>query len=308
MQSRLTMCGVVLALVVWSASGGPATAEAQRRLPLQPYPDSGQPVSPFVEGWYDNGDGTYTISYGYWNRNREEIIEIPLGEDNVIEPSRFDGPQPTTFLPGRHRGVFAVTISEDERDEDVWWMIRNANEEVHKVPGRALSENYQLDWFPRPHGTIPPMVWFESEENAGKGPLGVTAQETQAGPVGSPLAIAVNVRDDSERNPEDPCCLKPIPVRVIWSKYKGPGAVDFTRHESTPEPEPAAEETGDGASGPGPETVVLEEGAGTASVNATFGAPGDYVLMAQADNWGSPDSSSADQCCWSNAYVRVTVR
>jgi hypothetical protein len=31
------------------------------------------------------------------------------------------------------------------------------------------------------------------------------------------------------------------------------------------------------------------------------------VMRAQADNWSGPDSTSGDQCCWSNAYVRVRV-
>ncbi len=36
--------------------------------------------------------------------------------------------------------------------------------------------------------------------------------------------------------------------------------------------------------------------------------PGDYILRAQVDNWAATDSGSGDQCCWTNGYVRVTVR
>ncbi len=54
MQSRLIAGGVAVALLLWSASAGPAALEAQVRRPLAPYPSSGLPVSPFLEGWYDN--------------------------------------------------------------------------------------------------------------------------------------------------------------------------------------------------------------------------------------------------------------
>ena len=298
MQQHLTAAGVAVALFLWSALAGPTALEAQSRRPLQPYPSAGLPVSPFMEGWYDNGDGTYSISFGYWNRNREEVVEIPGGEDNSIVPAQFDGRQPTTFLPGRHRGVFAVTISEDLRDEDIWWTIRNKNGEVHKVPGRTRIANYQLDWFPRPHGTVAPLVWFESERNAGQGPPGVMAQQTQTVSVGSPITLSVKVRDPSERDPEDPRTREPISVRAVWSKYQGAGEVEFTRHESTPEPEEKEEaDEGDGQESLGPETVMLPEGRGTASVYATFSDSGSYVLRAQMDNWRAPDSASRDQCC-----------
>ena len=38
-----------------------------------------------------------------------------------------------------------------------------------------------------------------------------------------------------------------------------------------------------------------------------FGEPGEYVLRARIDNWDANDSTGGDQCCWTNAYVRVTV-
>jgi hypothetical protein len=58
----------------------------------------------------------------------------------------------------------------------------------------------------------------------------------------------------------------------------------------------------------GPEVVPLSEGEGTARVIATFSEPGEYLMLAQVDNWSATDSSSGNQCCWTNGYVRVTVR
>ena len=57
----------------------------------------------------------------------------------------------------------------------------------------------------------------------------------------------------------------------------------------------------------GPQTVPLAEGRGTANVYATFSEPGQYMLRIQVDNWAGPDSSEADQCCWTNVYQTVRV-
>jgi hypothetical protein len=75
---RPAVARVVLALAALS----PRAAAAQ--LPLAPVPTSGQPVYPVFEGWYRNPDGSFSISFGYFNRNSEEVLEIPVGPDNFI--------------------------------------------------------------------------------------------------------------------------------------------------------------------------------------------------------------------------------
>jgi hypothetical protein len=316
MQPRSNLGGVALALLVWSASTGATALQAQQQ--IQPWQNSplaseGQPVFPFMEGWYDNGDGTYTISFGYLNRNSDETLEIPFGERNYIEPEQYDGMQPTTFLPSRNRGIFGITIPADQRDQDIWWYLTDTDGTVYKVPGRTRAEAYQLDWNPRPHGSVTPLMWFGSEEDAGRGPEGVWAEEALTTSVNTPITLTVNTRDVSERDVEDPRFQEPVPVRIVWSKYQGPpGEVTFTRHESNPAPEEPEGGRGGGRGGrfggpPPPEQITLDGVEGSASVIAAFHTPGDYVMRAQADNWNAPDSSSGDQCCWSNAYLRVTV-
>jgi hypothetical protein len=254
------------------------------------------------------------MSFGYLNRNDETVI-IQLGEGNSIEPAQFDGTQPTTFLPGRHRGVFSVTVPAALVDEDVWWSLLNPNGEVTRVPGRTASNAYQLDWYPRPHGTVPPRVSFDSETEEGRGPPGIVAQRTLTVSAGSPLTVSINTRDISERDRSDFRFREAISLRVVWSEYQGPvgGAVEFTRHESTPAPEEEDAPDPDGggqqeADPAGPEEIMLPDGEGVARVVATFSEPGEYILLAQVDNWRATDSSSGNQCCWTNGYVRVTVR
>jgi hypothetical protein len=85
----------------------------------------------------------------------------------------------------------------------------------------------------------------------------------------------------------------PIPaVSLTWSKFRGPGEVTFAQ---TQPPVKAA-------SFAAPVTSFT----GTASTTATFSAPGEYVLRLGANDW-SGEGGRGFQCCWSNAYVNVTV-
>ena len=325
MKVRKNVGGVALGLLLCGAMAAPAALEAQGpegRWPLQPRSGIGRIVAPFLEGWYVNPDQTISYSFGYLNLN-DSTVEIPLGERNLIEPAQFHGMQPTVFLEGRHRGMFAVTVPASMREDDVWWTITNPNGEVTRVPGRTLWSAYMLDWNPRPHGTVPPVVAFEGGQRAlgatGTGPVGMMAQRTITTTVGAPTTLSINVREVSVRDQTDARFREPASLRVVWTKYQGPvgSTVEFTRHESTPVPEPPAGRRGGGGGGggdggfggrSGPETILVPSGEGTVRVVATFSAPGDYLIHAQVDNWRVPDSSSGDQCCWTNGYVRVTVR
>jgi hypothetical protein len=311
MQRRPRLTLITFILVAWGATAGAAALHAQidvDQWPNSPQPSHGRQIVPFMEGWYDNGDGTYTISFGYLNRNANDPVDIPLGERNYIEPSKYDGVQPTHFMGSRQRGMFGITIPEAERDQDIWWHIVAEDGTDYKVPGRTNAGAYQLDWYPRPHGSLPPLVWFDNERDAKRGPEGIHASRTLTARVGQPVTIAVSTRDDSERDRSDRRFEELPPVRVVFSKYSGPdGEVTFERHPSTPEPTPGAGR-GFGRGGPpGPDQVMLDGVAGTARVNVTFSAPGEYVIQAKSDNWRAPDSADQDQCCWSNAYQAVSV-
>ena len=103
--ARPLVAAVVL-LAAQAAAGGPLEAQ-QRRLPLAPILPSGDEVAPFFEGWYRNDDGTFTLSFGFFNLNSRQILDIPLGPENFIEPAEFDGhaahPLPRASAPGPGR-------------------------------------------------------------------------------------------------------------------------------------------------------------------------------------------------------------
>ncbi|MEE3185129.1 MAG: hypothetical protein VX310_05160, partial [Gemmatimonadota bacterium] len=247
-QFRMTVGGVTVALLLCGVLGGPVllagptALEAQvsgpgpdGRWPLQPRSPGNRHLAPFMEGWYANEDGTFSISFGYLNANSDTMI-VPLGPDNFIEPAQFDGLQPTVFVPGHQRGLFAVTLPADMEETDVWWTIRKPNGDVSRVPGRIGAIAYQLDWFARPHGSMHPLVSFDGQNGDGRGPPGLMADRVETASVGSPATLSVNARDPSERDQDDFRFRNATPVNVTWSQLQGPGRVEFTRHESNPLP------------------------------------------------------------------------
>jgi hypothetical protein len=282
---------IVVAAVVVAAS---LSLHAQARRPLAPVPPTGQRVAPFFDGWYENPDGSATLSFGYSNLNRDEVVEIPLGPDNVIEPKEFHGRQPTSFPPARvegpnpnrrdrERGVFTVKVPPGFKG-DVVWTLR-AHGQTHKVPGRATTGAYQLRW-PMAMGSMPPLLRFKPDGATGRGPVGIESDVLKTA-VGTPLPLTVHVHDDSKREQEIQIKERGperAAINVNWYKHSGPGVVTFSESKAG-----------------------LKELQGTASTTATFDRPGTYVLRVRADNFGRVDTSPGNQCCWTNGYIRVEV-
>jgi hypothetical protein len=274
--------GAALMLAALLAIGVPvADARQQSRLPLSPGAPGGAGVAPFFDGWYANPDGSYTLSFGFMNRNSEEVVDIPIGENNFIEPAEFNGRQPTHFPPvsytgfggRRERGAFTVTVPPDFRDDVVWTLTHNGY--TYSVPGRVRGTAYELSYTPQAAGSLMPIVRFAPDGPPSRGREGIVADPLTAS-VGRPLEIGIWMEDRGERSP--------VPVTMTWFKYHGPGEVTFE-----------------------PGTAKTEPGGGEASTVARFSVPGEYVLRVRVDNFGVTDSAPGHQCCWTNGYVKVTV-
>jgi hypothetical protein len=275
-------------------------AAQQRGRPLAPVPPGGQRVAPFFDGWYLNADGTVTFSFGFSNLNREELVEIPLGPDNFIEPKEYDGRQPTSFPPSgaggedggnnrsdrrdRERGVFTVTVPKGFQG-DVVWTLR-VRGQAYSVPANTKTTAYMLRW-PMAMGSIPPLLRFTQGGPAGRGPTGIEAPPMKA-TVGTALPLTIWITDDSKREP-DPVAARQRNtnkgvMNVTWFKHQGPGPVEFSKAKE------AVQQLDD-----------------SASTTVTFKQPGDYLLRVRADNFGRIDTSAGNQCCWTNGYVNVSV-
>ncbi len=83
-----------------------------------------KPVKPILECVIDNGDGTYTVHFGYLNQN-DEAVDIPVGSNNTFNQSSYNTDLPTTFEPGRtgywpNSGFSMVVDAGDLQNNLVW--------------------------------------------------------------------------------------------------------------------------------------------------------------------------------------------
>src|SRR5882724_7012045 len=92
---------------------------------LQPEParQAGTSVTGAFEGWFENPDGTISLLLGYYNRNRNQEVDVPIGPNNRIEPGGPDRGQPTHFYPGRNWGMFLVKVPKDFGENKITWTL-----------------------------------------------------------------------------------------------------------------------------------------------------------------------------------------
>jgi hypothetical protein len=244
----------------------------------------GQSVQPAFEGWTRNSDGSFSMWFGYMNRNWEEMPDVPIGPNNGFGATGEDLGQPTHFLPRRQEFIFKVNVPADwPKDKDLVWTLT--------VNGVALKA----------YGSLWP-VWeiderIMSANNGGRTartfgePVNVAPKISAQLPkqtvvAGQPLTLAVPVTDDGLPTPEirrrstggrvvadlsdkpmDP--LSPAQrgsFRVRWVQYRGAGNAKITPEES---PVLTADHK-----------ATLTEG--TSLTKVTFDKPGTYTLRAYA--------------------------
>ncbi len=258
---------------------------ASQQTPIQPAPiphGSGQSVSPSFEGWFKNPDGSFSLSFGYFNRNYEQEVDVPIGTGNRFEPGAPDRGQPTHFLTRRQTGVFTVVVPADfGATARLTWTI-TANGQSVSIPGHLRPE-WEIDALKEvTSGNTPPSVSFAPEGPAGQGPGGPTATLRAVARTATPLRVWV--RDDNIRKRGEEG--RGGAIGVAWSAYRAPGAVTFAARS------PAIAN-------------------GKAETTATFAVPGEYTLRVLAWDASGPQGpimAGGFQCCWTNGYVKVTVR
>jgi hypothetical protein len=254
-------------------------APAASQLPLEPMKDAGLGVTAAYEGWFKHDGGVYLL-VGYFNRNVKQTLEIPIGPENRIEPGGPDHGQPTVFQPRRQWGVFTIAVPKDFGDKKLTWTL-TANGQTTSVP-LGLNPLYEVEPYKdAAQGNTPPLLRFQQNGASFQGPP-ITTGPALTGTVGQPLPLALwasddNIVDPNRRAPE-------APVTVKWTKFRGAGEVTFT--EAAPR---------------------VDKSNGSASTTATFSAPGDYILRAQANDV-SGEGGGGFQCCWTSAHVKVTIR
>ena len=260
----------------------------------EPRKQSGSNVTGAFEGWYQNQDSR-TFLVGYFNRNTQQELDVPIGPNNRIEPGGPDMGQPTHFLPGRQWGMFTVPVPKDftPQDKFTWTIVSNG--QVASIPLR-LNTDYLISPFSEiAVNNTPPGIRFEQNGPAIQGPVAnLDKAQARSASMSTPLALTVWVTDDMKytSGTSAPLATPRPPVTLRWSKYRGPGGVSFDQARPEVEKLPASN------------NVAF---AGKATTNVKFSQPGDYVLHVTANDY-SGDGGGGFQCCWTTALVRVSVK
>jgi hypothetical protein len=262
---------------------------SSQQLQTGPRHDSGQSVTAAFEGWFHNQDGSFSLLFGYYNRNLKQELDIPIGANNRIEPGGPDQGQPTHFLTRRQWGVFTITVPKDFGSNQLTWTLAS-NGVATAIPGN-LNTLWELAPFRDANGNMPPFVGFSAAGPFVQGPQGQRTSLSTVLP--NPVALPLWVADDASVIP-GATRPKSSPVTILWSQFRGPGSVTFASERPSV----------DTADFPPPPGTTFQ---GKAATTAAFSAPGEYVLRAQVNDW-SGDGGRGFQCCWSNAQVKVTVK
>jgi len=250
----------------------------------------GQNVVAAFEGWERYPDGTIGMVFSYYNRNYEEVLDIPIGPDNSVEPGGPDQGQPTHFLPARRRFVFVVKVPKDwDPKKRLVWALT--------IRGKTEKANAFL----LPEWEINNQVRAQNGDGSATG--GGNAAEYNESPVMTPgpaqnitlggsATLSAAVTDDGlpqprpSRRPQvtassgaggavpasdaasagnnrttEPSAARGQQLRVNWIMYRGPAGATVT---FAPDRSPVA--------------------AGKAETVASFSLPGRYVVRGYADD------------------------
>ena len=276
-----------------------ASAGAQSRY------SRGQGVWPAFEGWWQNENGTYTLFFGYMNDNWEQVLDVPVGSLNNIEPGGPDQGQPTHFLPRRNLFRFEIVVPADFGDKELVWTL-TANGQTNRTYA-SLRTDYLVDkqtiatevganrggvskdW----QWNEPPTVRLDVDAprrvKVGE-PLTLTAWASDEDGIPSSTRAGVTLRPQGKRSTSRDRHAAYTPPRQIvpgtsnglrfsWYVYRGEGEVAFE-----PVQMKTWQDTRPYANSPWspPFELPAVPDDGKWEVTATFDEPGTYVLRALA--------------------------
>ena len=119
----------------------------------------------------------------------------------------------------------------------------------------------------------------------GNGPFGITSGPLAA-TAGMPLSITVWSKDDGKAAGSVATAgREATPVTLTWFLHQGSGKVTFS-----------------------PPTARVASAGGQATTTATFSEPGNYLLRVRANEASGVAGAGHAQCCWTNGFVKVTVK
>ena len=315
MKTIILTTAALAAAVMVTPSAQQGQGQNPSQLPLSlGLREKGSSVTGAFEGWYHDKDGSIRVLVGYMNRNTKQEFDIPVGPNNRIEPGGPDQGQPTHFQSGRQWGVFTIKLPKDFGTKKLSWTIV-ANGFTNTITLHTNADYIVEPFEDAANKNTPPKLKFEPNGQVFTGPPSTIAAK-YTGTVGVPVPLTVWISDEGPKiNVPEPSSrgrgrgarggepaagadgrgaargaapegfTPPPPMALTWTKFRGPGDVKFDNNK------PSIDRAADG------KTVT----------NATFSAPGEYILRVEGnDNTGS--GGGGFQCCWTNTHVSVTVK
>ena len=258
----------------------------------------GQNVQPAYEGFHRNPDGTFTMVFGYLNRNYEEALHIPVGPDNLFEPGPPDRGQPTHFYPRRQSFVFRVTVPADWGNARLIWTMtyngRTSTASGNLMPvweldpgvykanrnGGGNFGRYEKEWVENEPPsvrlvgndavtiTLPERLTLTvtaSDDGQQSGRLTRRRRPRAGATAAAPLRSVPSISGRSNpigQNMVQASAAYETGLAVTWLHYRGRGTVTFE-----------------------PRVAPIDSAAGgTAATSVRFSEPGTYILRAVADD------------------------
>ena len=256
-------------------------------------PARGQNVTPAYEGFWRNADGSFDLMFGYYNRNWEEELDVPVGPANTLDPGGADQGQPTHFFPRRNQFVFKVHVPANFGNKEIVWTL-TTNGKTEKAygtlrPQYAVDETVMMANFGAggQTGFVPDMQGNKAPE------LKVEGEKKRTVKVGEPLTLSAVATDDGKPKP------RPMPaflvgqshflpnaatgLRLSWFTYRGAGKIEYDPPQTK-----VWQDHRDGGNSPWSAgwSTPPPPPDNTWTVKATFSEPGTYVLRALASDGG----------------------
>ncbi len=302
---RSVMVAPLLAVLLMSSSGI-ATAQVLYR--------SGQSIQPIFEGFEKNPDGSFTMWFGYLNRNYDEAPNVPIGAMNSFheadgvssagpldpdlileDPGSIDRGQPAYFYPRRQQFVFGVRVPADFVGKELVWSVSLSGETGTAVGTLEQGNIWSVDegvWSAnRGRGISARTDLAYSNQPPAVRMVGVEGQLSTN--VGQPLTLRVFASDDGLPGPQRrrrremeplPNDLPQVGGGIGRNSPKSQSIVNYI----------AADETGLAVTwikyrGPGqvqfdPAVTPLSPTGEEAVASVSFSQSGTYVLRAYADD------------------------
>jgi hypothetical protein len=271
----------------------------------------GQSISPAYEGWWQNGDGSFTMFFGYMNSNWEEEFDIPVGPENRIEPGGPDQGQPTHFYPRRNMFLFTIRVPKDFGDKELVWTVVTHGKTEHAYA--SLKPDYLLNKQTIATEVGANMSGLGDELLQNEFPtLALEGDKRRSARVGESLTLAARVTDDGipsgtrqtrapargsapesrgagsgdqgrarlvYRPPSQTVPATPNGIWLSWIVYRGARHVTFS-----PQQLKTWQDTRTYANSPWSPPYIMPTAPpdGRWVVRATFDEPGTYVLRAIA--------------------------